>query len=182
MTAWDLIINIPARAPIWVWPLFLWMVWEGVSAMRRRTVAIWVYWMLPFFALLSVRGRLEAAAPEIDLPVYLIAYAAGLTFGHWFQGGVIIEKTAKQVAVRGEPLTLIMLMAIFWMNFVSGVIKVISPDLMANLVTIAILAAISGAVSGQFAGRALRVLRAPQGVFRRSGPQALPAHSPGSMQ
>lgn len=182
MTAWDLIINIPARAPIWVWPLFLWMVWEGVSAMRRRTVAVWVYGMLPFFALLSVRGRLEAASPEIDLPVYLTAYAAGLTFGHWFQGGVIVEKTAKQVVVRGEPLTLIMLMVIFWMNFVSGVIKEISPDLMESFVTIAVLAAISGAVSGQFAGRALRVLRAPQGVFRRSGPQALPAHSPGSMQ
>lgn len=180
MTAWDLISNIPARAPIWVWPLLLWMIWMGVSAMRRRTVAIWVYWMLPFFALISVRGRIEAAAPEIDLPVYFAMYALGVAFGYWFQGGVLIERAAKQVVVSGEPLTLIMLMAIFWMNFVSGVIEAISPDLMTSFVTIAILAAISGAVSGQFAGRALRVLRAPQGGFTRSAPQAQPAHSPGS--
>ncbi len=180
MTAWDIISNIPAGAPIWVWPLLLWMIWEGVSAMRNRSVAIWVYWMLPFFALISVRGRLEAAAPEVDLPVYAAAYALGLAFGHRFQGGVLIERTAKQVAVKGEPLTLVMLMTIFWMNFVSGVIKAISPDLMESYLTIAILAAISGAVSGQFAGRALRVLRAPQGVFRRSDPQVQPVHSPGS--
>ncbi len=161
MTAWDLISNIPARAPIWVWPLLTWMIWEGVSAMRARRVAIWVYWMLPFFALISVRGRLEAAAPEVDLPVYAAAYVLGLAFGHWFQGRVLIERLAKQVAVKGEPVTLIMLMIIFWMNFVSGVITAISPDLMESYVTIAILAAIGGAVSGQFAGRALRVLRAP---------------------
>lgn len=164
MTAWDIISNIPARAPIWVWPLLLWMIWVGVKAMRARTVAIWFYWMLPLFALLSVRGRVEAAAPEVDLPVFACAYALGLAFGHWFQGGVIVERTAKQVSVKGEPLTLIMMMAIFWMNFAAGVIEVISPDLMANHVTIVILAAISGAVSGQFAGRALRVLRAPQYV------------------
>jgi len=164
MTAWDIISNIPARAPIWVWPLLLWMIRVGVKAMRARTVAIWFYWFLPFFALLSVRGRVEAAAPEVDLPVFACAYALGLAFGHWFQGGVIVERTAKLVSVKGEPLTLIMMMAIFWMNFAAGVIEVISPDLMANHVTIVILAAISGAVSGQFAGRALRVLRAPQYV------------------
>lgn len=164
MTAWDLITGIPARAPIWVWPLLLWMIWEGVSAMRNRKVAIWVYWMLPFFALIAIRGRLEAAAPEVDLPVYAAAYALGLVFGHWFQGRVLIERTAKQVVVKGEPLTLIMLMTIFWMNFVSGVIEAISPDLMESYATIAILAAISGVVSGQFAGRALRVLRAPAPV------------------
>ena len=161
MTAWDVISNIPGRAPVWVWPLLAWMIWEGVSAMRRRSVAIWVYWMLPFFALIAVRGRLEAAAPEVDLPVYFAMYGLGAVFGYRFQGGVLIKRVAKHVEVRGEPLTLIMLMTIFWMNFVSGVIKAISPDLMTSYVTIALLAAISGAVSGQFAGRALRVLRAP---------------------
>ncbi len=181
MTAWDVISNIPARAPIWVWPLLVWMIWEGASAMRTRSVAIWVYWLLPFFALISFRGRLEAAAPEVDLPVYAAAYALGVAFGRWFQGGVLIERTAKQVAVKGEPLTLIMLMTIFWMNFVSGVIKPIPPDLMESHVPIAILAAISGAVSGQFAGRALRVLRAPYGAPRPSTLQVQPAHSPGSM-
>jgi len=170
MTAWDLISNIPARAPIWVWPLLLWMIWEGVSAMRRRTVAIRVYWMLPFFALIAVRGRVEAAAPEIDLPVYIAMYALGVALGYWFQGRVIIERSAKSVVVRGEPVTLIMLMTIFWMNFVSGVIEAISPELMESYVTIAILAAISGAVSGQFAGRALRVLRAPVLVSAEAHP------------
>lgn len=161
MTAWDVISNIPARAPIWVWPLLVWMIWEGVSAMRRRSVAIRVYWMLPFFALISTRGRLEAAAPEIDLPVYFAMYALGVWFGHWFQGRVLIERAAGQVLVKGEPLTLVMLMAIFWMNFARGVIEAISLELMQSYWMIAVLAAISGAVSGQFAGRAVRVLRAP---------------------
>lgn len=161
MTAWDVISNIPARAPIWVWPLFLWLVWEGVSAMRHRTVALWVYWMMPFFALISVRGRLLSNAPEIDLPVYFALYALGAAFGHWFQGRVLIERGTREVIVRGEALTLLMLMTIFWMNFAQGVIEAISPDLLQNPATIASMAAISGAVSGQFAGRALKVLRAP---------------------
>lgn len=163
MTAWDVISNIPARAPIWVWPLLLWMIWEGVSCMWRRTVAVWVYWMLPFFALLSVRGRLQAEAPEIDLPVYIAAYALGLVLGHWFQGRVLVERSARHVVVKGEALTLIMLMTIFWMNFARGVIEAISPDLLLDPLMIAVLAGISGAASGQFAGRALRVLRAPVG-------------------
>ena len=161
MTAWDVISNIPARAPIWVWPLLVWMLYEGVSCLRYRTVAIWVYWMLPLFALMSVRGRLEAAAPEIDLPVYFAAYALGVAFGHWFQGHVLVERTAAHVVVRGEALTLIMLMTIFWMNFARGVVEAISPDLLLDPLTIAALAAIGGIASGQFAGRALRVLRAP---------------------
>ncbi len=161
MTAWDIISNIPTRVPLWVWPLLAWMIWEGGSAMRRRSVAIRVYWMLPFFALISVRGRLEAAAPEIDLPVYFAMYALGVAFGHWFQGRVLIERGARQVVVEGEALTLIMLMVIFWMNFARGVIEAISPDMLFDLRMIAALAGISGLASGQFAGRALRVLRAP---------------------
>ena len=161
MSAWDILAHIPARAPIWVWPLLLWMVWEGVSCLRCRTVAIWLYWMLPFFALLSVRGRLEAASPEIDLPVYFAAYALGVLFGHWFQRRVLVTRTASHVVVRGEAMTLIMLMTIFWMNFARGVIEAISPELLYNPLMTAALAAIGGAASGQFAGRALRVLRAP---------------------
>ena len=161
MTAWDVILNIPTRAPIWVWPLLIWMIWEGVSAMRRRSVAIWVFWMLPFFALISVRGRLEAASPEIDLPVYFALYALGVALGHRFQGRVLVERGARQVVVEGEALTLITLMVIFWMNFTRGVIEAISPDLLVDPRMIAALAGISGLTSGQFAGRALRVLRAP---------------------
>lgn len=182
MTAWDIISNIPSRTPIWVWPLLLWMIWEGVRAMRYRTVKIWIYWMLPFFALMSVRGRLESAAPEVDLPIFAAAYFFGVAFGAWFQGHVIVERARCSVTVKGEALTLIMLMAIFWMNFARGVIEAISPDLMQTYLVIGLLAGVSGAVSGQFAGRALRVLRAPQGLFRPSGPLAQPEHLRGNMR
>ena len=148
--------------------------------MRYRTVKIWVYWMLPFFAFMSVRGRLEAVAPEVDLPIFATTYFFGVAFGAWFQGHVIVEKTRSNVTVKGEVLTLVMLMAIFWMNFARGVIEAISPDLMQTYLVIGLLAGISGAVSGQFAGRALRVLRAPQGLFRPSGPLAQPDHLRGN--
>ena len=149
MTAWDVITAIPSRAPLWVWPLLAWMIWDGMRAMRDRIVGIWFFWMLPFFALIALRGRVESPAPELDLPIYFTAYLAGAAFGHWYQGRVIVERTAKQVTVRGEPLTLIMLMTIFWMNFARGVIEAISPDLTQNPAMIALLAVISGAASGR---------------------------------
>ena len=162
MTIWDILLNIPARAPIWVWPLLAWMIWDGARAMRYRTVGIWFFWAMPLFGLIALRGRLETAAPEVDLPVFLAAYVLGLRFGHWFQGHVIVEKAVRHVIVRGEALTLIMLMIIFWINFARGVIAAISPDLLANLGVVACLAIISGFVAGQFAGRAIRVLQAPR--------------------
>ncbi len=176
MTALDLIEGVFTRAPIWVWPLFLWMAWTGVRAMKARSTPVWTYWLLPLFALFSVHSRLHAGRPEFDLPFYAAAFFSGLMLGYWFQGRVIIEKSDRRVAVKGEVLTFIMLMTIFWMNFAGGVLSAVAPEVMASMPAIALLASIGGIVSGLFAGRALRVLRAPVGFVRPSDPQARPAH------
>ena len=89
---------------------------------------------------------------------------------------MIIEKSDRRVAVKGEVLTFIMLMTIFWMNFAGGVLSAVAPEVMASMPAIALLASIGGIVSGLFAGRALRVLRAPVSFVRPSDPQARPAH------
>ena len=83
MIALDLIEGVFTRAPIWVWPLFLWMAWMGVRAMKARSTPVWTYWLLPLFALLSVHSRLHAGRPEVDLPFYAAAFFSGLMLGYW---------------------------------------------------------------------------------------------------
>lgn len=60
--------------------------------------------------------------------------------------------------LQGDKMTLLILMLIFFSNFVNGVFAAVNPQVMDHLLYTIIFAGVIGVCSGSFTGRALRVV------------------------
>lgn len=153
--------GILGGAPIWVWPLLVLLIWVGLRAAKDRETGVAIYYAMPFLAVLTLNGMSQLASPTLAWPVFGCAYAAGVWAGDRFQRGLIRWKSGGRVAVRGEWMTLLAVMGVYWLSFVRGAVMAVAPELTEGAAYVAIVALISGALSGQFAGRAIRVIRTP---------------------
>ena len=155
-------IYILTGAPIWVWPLLALLVFIGLRATQPRTFPAWPLYFLPLLGLLPVNAVNGLSPAPMIWVAFLCAYGAGVAFGYWFQARVVVSKTAKDVSSRGEYVTLIALMVVFWMNFVAGLFQAVAPAMYASSGFHMAFATLAGIAAGSFGGRALRVLLMPQ--------------------
>ncbi len=147
--------NIIHGAPIWVWPLLVVLIVLGLIASKERTrsvVPMYFFWLL---GLLSLNAVNSLPATGLIWALFGVAYLVGATLGYRFQKRIIIRKTGLQITLKGEWLSLIVLMTIFWMNFVGGVVGAISPETVASFGYHAGFATIAGLAAGSFIGRSL---------------------------
>lgn len=153
------LIRLVTDAPVWVWPLLAGLIFIGLRAAREREVAVGVFIAFPFFGLISLGAMIRAGAPVAGWTAFALALGAGALAGDRYQGGVLLSRGRRTVRVRGEWMTMATVMAIFWTSYALGVASALTPELVATLPIALGSAALSGVVSGLFAGRALRVLR-----------------------
>lgn len=156
-----MLTGILTGAPIWVWPLLVVLITLGLLASKSRTrpcLPTYLYWLLGLISL----NALNALSPA---PVVWMAFAAAYLLGAWlgyhFQKRIIIAKSAGRITLKGEWLSMLVLMLIFWMNFVGGVINAISPEVYASTTYHMVFATVAGLAAGTFIGRALRVFLTP---------------------
>ena len=147
------------EAPLWVWPLLAFLIWVGLRATKEREAPVAIYWLMPLFVLLSLNAMMETARPDVAWPAFAVSYLAGARVGFAYQARVVIARTARRVRVRGEWITLATIMAVFCLGYARGALGAVAPEFLASPHGAAAVAAISGALSGQFAGRALSVIR-----------------------
>lgn len=154
----ELFLGIWQNAPVWVWPLFVVLVVIGILATRNRQSSIVPYFFYPLFGLSAA----NAINGLVHMPANWLTFSVGFLIGallafRW-QDGLILEKTGMKMRLRGDRVTLVVLMAIFVSNFVNGVVVATAPDLRNAFWFTLALAAVIGACSGSFTGRALRVV------------------------
>ncbi len=153
--------GIISGTPIWVWPLLVGLILLGLKASRDRTALCAPSYFYPLLGLLSVRAVYAlGVGPQVWLG-FGVAYVLGTTLGNRFQARVILEKTEKHVSLKGEWLTMFVLMVIFWMNFIGGVTQAISPETYASDGFKMGFALVAGLAAGSWAGRALRTFTTP---------------------
>lgn len=153
--------NILTNAPVWIWPLLILLILIGLRASKDRSAPIWLICSLPLLGLLSLNA-VNGLTPNPGIwLVFALLYLLGAVLGLGFQRRIILEKTASRVTLRGEWLTLVVLMAIFWMNFVGGFLNAVFPAVYASWVFHAIFAAAAGLSAGSFMGRAVAAIKAP---------------------
>lgn len=152
------------NAPIWVWPLLGVLITVGFIASRERTTLIAPLYALPFLGILSLNAVNALPAHSFIWVIFAAAYGIGVWRGYRFQDGIILFKSKTHVKLNGEWLTMILVMVIFWMNFVSGAARAIAPSLFHASMFHIVFATIAGLTAGVFLGRALLLVTTPSEV------------------
>ncbi len=156
----DGIARFATGAPLWVWPLLVGLVFVGLKASKDRTTLTLPIYFLPLLGLLSLNAVNGLSVEPKVWVLFAATYWIGATFGFRFQSSVVLGRSGKSITLKGEWVTMLALMVIFWLNFVGGVFKAVSPDIYTSSGFHLVFAAIAGLVAGSFFGRALWVFRA----------------------
>jgi uncharacterized protein DUF6622 len=152
--AWQILIH----TPIWVFPLFAYLVWLGIKAMRPRTVTIWRSLIVPavfiVWGLSRLLGRQDYAWP---LVTWLGAAAALLLVGLLTARPFELDHTTGEIKRPGSVVPLIRNVTVFALQYTVAVIAAVDPH---DATTAAIVGrAISGGTTGYFLGRTIALLR-----------------------
>lgn len=145
--------------PLFVWPLFGLLLFLGLRARRDRTVPVALIYGLPFFVVMALQSVAALPAGGWIWGLFAIAYLAGVAGGFSVQGRWIMGYAEGKVALRGESLTLFVMMVLFWANFVSGTLEALAPDTYTHPLYLGLFVICVAAGSGSFGGRAVRVMR-----------------------
>jgi len=157
-------LAIITNAPIWVWPLLGLLIAYGTLASRERTTLIAPIYALPLLGILSFNAVNALPASYTIWIIFAGAYVFGAWRGFIFQDGIILFKSKTHVTLSGEWLTMLVVMLVFWMNFISAVVNAIAPTLYTATSFHTVFATIAGLTAGVFLGRTLRLLTSPSEV------------------
>lgn len=153
-------MTILSNIPLWVWPLFVLLLLVGLRATRTRRAPLVLILALPLLGALSLRALSALPDPQIVWSLWPLGLLTGTLLGYRLQTRWLIARQGAWVHLRGEWLTLILTMVIFWSNFATGMAQAITAALVAGLAFQAGLALLLGGCAGTFLGRAIRTLRA----------------------
>lgn len=147
------------NAPIWVWPLLVLLLFVGLRATRPRRAPVALIYSLPLLGLLGLRSLLSLPAPNWGFVLWGTMLLLGAAAGYRLQTRWLVSRAGKFVNLRPEWLTLMVVMILFWSNFVTGIVRAMAPELLSSPAYIIPLTIILGLGSGTFLGRAIRVFR-----------------------
>ncbi|MEP3244657.1 MAG: hypothetical protein ABJN40_10905 [Sneathiella sp.] len=150
--------NILTGAPVWVWPLLALLVFLGHKATKLRETPVILIYCLPLLGILSLQAVSSLASPPTAWSIFAIAYGLGSFLGFNLQERWLLKKEGSTVTLKGEWVTLLSMMTLFWMNFANGFMQATNPDLQSQIAFIAPYCAIIGLAAGSFLGRAAKVM------------------------
>jgi hypothetical protein len=153
--AWQILIH----TPIWVFPLFAYLVWLGIKAMRPRTVTIWRSLIVPAVFIIWGLSRLLSRQQDVMWPLVAWGAAAvvlllvGLLTARPFE----LDHTTGEIKRPGSWMPLIRNVTVFALQYTVAVIAAVDPH---DATTAAIVGrVISGGTTGYFLGRTIALLR-----------------------
>lgn len=151
-------MQILSNVPPWVWPLFVLLLAVGLRATKTRRAPLALILALPLLGVLSLRALAALPDPTTVWSLWPLGLLIGSLLGYRMQTRWLISRQGAWVHLRGEWLTLIVTMVIFWSNFATGMARVLAPALIGSLPFQAALALLLGMCTGIFLGRAARTL------------------------
>jgi hypothetical protein len=173
MTLFSLLLNQPQAAgailrgtPPWVWGLLAGLLALGLSQARDRTASLTRIAVMPvamtIFALWGLVSAFGASAMFAAVLAAWLAAALVPALAIGLQGrpaGVRYEAQARRFTLPGSWVPMALIAGIFLTKYAVGVELALQPNRVIDTSFALAVAAIYGAFSGVFTGRALRLLR-----------------------
>jgi hypothetical protein len=152
--AWQVLIH----TPIWVFPLFAYLVWLGIKATRPRTVTIWRSLIVPaVFIIWGLSRPLLRQDYAWPLVIWVAAAAVLLVIGLLTARPLELDHTTGEIKRPGSWMPLIRNVTLFVLQYTVAVIAAVDPH---DATTAAIVGrVISGGTTGYFVGRTIALLR-----------------------
>ena len=156
-----MLLSIIFGTPIWVWPLLAFLLGYGIRASHDRDTSVWPVYLVPLLGLITLKTILTASGGQAVWLSYVAAYVLAATAGYALQRRWLVEKYENRVTLKGEWLTLVVVMVLFWSNFAFGVTRVLASEIITQVSNQVLYALVVGIASGSLLGRALQVVLAP---------------------
>jgi hypothetical protein len=151
--------QILIHTPVWVFPLFAYLVWLGIKAMRPRTTTIQRSLIVPaIFIIWGLSGLVSQSHDAISpllawLAAALVLGATGFLSAKPFE----LDHTTGEIKRPGSVVPLLRNVTIFALQYSVRVIMAVDPD--ARTTATLVGRAVGGAMTGYFLGRTVALLR-----------------------
>lgn len=156
----EFISQVLKGTPVWVWAILVALIGLGVNQLRTRVVSRYSVLIAPVIFLFV--GLMAAGRGPMGLSVWALTLlaTAAFTFLVWQPtGGARYDASIDRLNLPGSLIPMLIMLAIFLLNYVINVTLAINPALRSELAWQVGPAIILGALSGVFFGRALTLFR-----------------------
>lgn len=167
----EFISQVLKGTPVWVWAILVALIVLGVKQLRARVVSRYSVLIAPVVFLFV--GLMAAGRGAVGFSAWALTLlaTAAFTFFVWRPtGGARYDARTDRLNLPGSVIPMLLMLAIFLLNYVINVTLAINPLLRAELPWQVGPAILVGALSGVFIGRALTLFR-----MNRSNPFAVVA-------
>jgi hypothetical protein len=162
----EFVVQVLKGTPIWVWGILLALLVLGVKQMQPRVVKRYSVLIAPIVFLII--GLMAAGRGMVAFVVWAVALLslAAFTFLVWKpMARARYDAAVDRLHLPGSPLPMVIMLAIFVLNYVVNVTMAINPALRSVMAWQVIPAILLGALSGVFLGRAATLFRMNRGSF-----------------
>lgn len=174
-----MLIEILRHTPLWVWALLTLLLVLGWSQTRDRDVAVRRLVILPLVMLglgLSTLWPAMRQLPAVAAPWLACGALAFIAAARWLvPRDARWNAATRRLQVPGSAWPMALIMATFLLKYSIGVFQGLQPAAASAPGYLAALAAVSGALSGLWLGRAHAMLRLTRGSQQE---HTMPGHDP----
>jgi len=158
-------IEILKHIPLWVFGVFFVLFAMGLKQARPREISVNRLVLIPLlmmvWSLAGVFGNFahqEVLAGAAWASGFALVLGLGVLRGP--ASGVHYDATRRMLQLEGSWVPMALMMGIFWLKFCVGMVVALQPSLADGRGFAGLVCLAYGALSGVFAARALRLLRA----------------------
>jgi hypothetical protein len=151
--------QILIHTPLWVFPLFAYLVWQGIKAMQPRSTTISRALIVPAVFIVWGLSRLMSRNHDNIWPLasWIAAALALAPIGLLTAKPFELDHQTGEIRRPGSPIPLIRNVTVFALQYAIAVIAAVDPD--GRTVATVIGRAVAGATTGYFLGRTMALLR-----------------------
>ena len=156
------ISNIIINTPIWVWPLFIFLIFIGLKCTKTRVIKLSFLYIMPsVYLALSLRNIITIDANIIIFAGWLGGILCASYIGWQLHHNVIISADHKNKLIRlpGEWMTFGLIIVYFSIRYYYGYKTNITPEITKDIQFMSMINIIFGAATGLFFGRAIRIIQ-----------------------